>query len=350
MSRSKKTKPNPSTSPEDLSIYLRESSLIPRFNKFRALDIFPGRFVQFDDFGEFQLEHLFQRVGLLDLCSVDTIVPYYPNLICLFYTNTTVEALLVGGDKVLSSLVKGIEVKLTPAIIGDILDIPCTGIQLHEVRMDNAALLKDHIYLPGKSSPMQNNKLRPIPRLVCRILAYNVLPKTGSFDHISGELAAATYAVMAGLKVNWSMVLFENMQRVPSSYLPYGCTLSKIFRFYKVDVDSEKVKVDYHEFIDRATYARMKLGGIQGSDSQGEDPTSSSALPVPSSSRPTLSSIHETLEDLSTRVDGLAVGQVKVLKNQKDLFKAFEDVNKKVDTLTDMVRGHFFPPPPPSST
>ena len=67
--------------------------------------------------------------------------------------------------------------------------------------MDDEPVLSE-IFLPSKGLPMQNNKLKPIPRLIGRILAYNLLPKTSSFDYFSHYLIVCVYAVMVGLKVN----------------------------------------------------------------------------------------------------------------------------------------------------
>jgi hypothetical protein len=200
-SRAKKTKLNPSSSTEDLTIYLRDPSLIIKFHKYCALDILPGRFVKFDDLAEFQIHKYFDNTGLLDLCDIDNLSFHYPNLIYLFYTNLSLESSTTNIDFI-SSLVKGIEIKLTPKDIGDILHIPSDGASLTEVIMNDQDILTNHIFLPGKGLPMLSNKLRPIPRLISRILSYNMIPKTGSYDHMSSELQVATYAIMANIKVN----------------------------------------------------------------------------------------------------------------------------------------------------
>ena len=71
--------------------------------------------------------------------------------------------------------------------------------------MDDGHVLSE-IFLPGKGLPMTNNKLKPIPRLIGRILAYNLIPKTGSFDYFSQDLTVCVYALMVGLQVNWAEV------------------------------------------------------------------------------------------------------------------------------------------------
>ena len=49
---------------------------------------------------------------------------------------------------------------------------------------------------------MTNNKLQLIPRLIGRILAYNIYSKTYSYNCNSRDLASCVYAIIAGLEVN----------------------------------------------------------------------------------------------------------------------------------------------------
>ena len=58
------------------------------------------------------------------------------------------------------------------------------------------------IYLPSQGPPMKHNNLQPIPRLIDRILAYNICPKTRIYNYYSYNLASYVYAIMAGLEVN----------------------------------------------------------------------------------------------------------------------------------------------------
>ena len=81
------------------------------------------------------------------------------------------------------------------------------------------------IYIPGQGPPMTNTKLQPIPRLIGRILAYNICPKIGSYNYYSRDLASCVYAIMAGLEVNWAKVMFDTMVKEHSSFLPCGACL-----------------------------------------------------------------------------------------------------------------------------
>jgi len=198
MFRAKKAKMTASSSTEDFTIYLRDPSLLENFHKFYVLNIAPGRFVKFSDLADYNLARIFSDTGLLDLYDCDNLTYYYPNLIYLFFTNLICDTSMA-KKPVLVSLVTGIEIKLTPQIIGKILNVPYKGEFLDEIDMIDEDVLYNKILLPGKTLPMFSNKLRLVPRLVSRILSYNLLPKTGSFDHMSHELQVATYAIMTNI-------------------------------------------------------------------------------------------------------------------------------------------------------
>lgn len=76
--------------------------------------------------------------------------------------------------------------------------------------MDDEEILSQ-LFLPSKGLSIENNKLRQIPRLVRRILAYNMVPKTGSFTYYFHDLSIYVYAIMAKLKVNWIEIIFSTM-------------------------------------------------------------------------------------------------------------------------------------------
>jgi hypothetical protein len=265
---------------------------------------------------------------------------------------------------VLVSLVKGIEIKLTPQIIGKILNVPYKGEFLDEIDMIDEDVLYNKILLPGKTLPMFSNKLRPVPRLVSRILSYNLLPKTGSFDHMSHELQVATYAIMANIKVNWASVMFEVLRRYPTTFLPFGAFLTTIFKHFKVDLESEKTVIEFNEIIDHTIVARMKLGNIQIPIIAGDVPPSSS-VPTPppnvSSSRttpPYISHFDDSYyHTLSVQVANLTTGQGRLFSQQEEILKHQQDLSLRMDGISednkailDLLRYQFPPPPPPSSS
>ena len=92
-------------------------------------------------------------------------------------------------------------IKLSPKSLGRIFSIPYHGLSINDITMDDAEVLSN-MFLPGQGLPMTNNKLKPISRLIGRIIAYNICPKIGSYNYYSRDLATCVYAIMAGLEVN----------------------------------------------------------------------------------------------------------------------------------------------------
>ena len=80
-------------------------------------------------------------------------------MIHLFYTNLSYED---NDDNVqLSTLIKGVDIKLAPKSLGRILNISYHGLNLSEIDMTDEEV-SSRIYLLGQGQPMTNNKLQPI--------------------------------------------------------------------------------------------------------------------------------------------------------------------------------------------
>ena len=94
--------------------------------------------------------------------------------------------------------------------------------------MDDDEVLSN-IFLPSQGLTMTNNKLKPVPRLIGRILTYNICPKIRSYNYYFRDLTTYVYAIMAGLEVNWVKIIFDNLVKEHTSFLPYGAFLSHVF-------------------------------------------------------------------------------------------------------------------------
>ena len=140
------------------------------------------------------------------------------------------------------------------------------------------------IYLPGQDPLMINNKLQPIPRLIGRILAYNICPKIGSYNQYSCDLASCAYAIIVGLEVNWAKIIFDTMVKEHSSFLPYGAFLTHVFRKFKINLVSETNIIKLFESFDRSILLRQKL--LETPPQQPTFPSQSFQHPSQSSSQP----------------------------------------------------------------
>jgi len=155
-------------------------------------------------------------------------------------------------------LVKGVHIKLIPKSLGRIFSILYHGLLLNDIEMDNEKVVS-HIFLPGQGQAMTNTKLQPIIRLISRILTYNICPKIRSYNYYSHDLATCVYAIMAGLKVNWAKIIFDNIVKEHISFLPHEAFLSNVFQKFKIDLPSETSVVKIFEPFDRVVLYRMKF-------------------------------------------------------------------------------------------
>ena len=233
MSRVKKTKISSSSFSSkftDFRAFLKNLSLEVDYLHISQLEIIPGRFVNFADFIEYIPSYL-QQTSLCELFYIEHKQGYHPSVIYLFFTNLIYE--YDDNSLMLSTLINGIAINLTPKFLGKILNILSHGLTLNEIDMNDEEVFC-RIYLPGQGSPIANNKLQPIPRLIDRILAYNICPKIGSYNYYSHDLATCVHAIMAKLEVNWTQIMFDTLVKEPSTFLPYGAFLTHIFQKYNL--------------------------------------------------------------------------------------------------------------------
>ena len=65
--------------------------------------------------------------------------------------------------------------------------------------------------------------------------------------------------IMSGLEVNWSKIIFDNIIKEHTSFLPYGALLSYVFRKFKIVLASETNAVKVSKSFDRVILYYMKL-------------------------------------------------------------------------------------------
>ena len=140
------------------------------------------------------------------------------------------------NSELFSTVVKETEIELFSKSLWKTLHISYHSLTLNEILLDDEEILS-RFYLPSQEPNMANNKLKPIPRLIGCILAYNICPKMGSFNYFSHDLASCIYAIMAKIEFNWAKIFFDTLAREHISLL-YGAYLTHIFKKFKLDLAS----------------------------------------------------------------------------------------------------------------
>ena len=87
-------------------------------------------------------------------------------------------------------------------------------------------------------------------------------------------------AIMDRLKVNWAQVIYNNLTKHQTSFLPLGAFFTHIFKKFKVKLSSESNVVRSFELFDHSTFLRMKLLNFQTPPptSTSQEPPSIQAL------------------------------------------------------------------------
>ena len=202
---------------------------------------------------------------------------------------------------------------------------------------------------------MKNNKLQPTPKLIGRMLAYNICPKTGTFNYFSRELSACVYAIMVKLEVNWVQAIFDNLVKEHTTFLPYGAYLTRIFKKFKVDLSTESDVVKTFELFDHSVL-RMKLLN----DSPTQPSTSSKKSRPPRESQTLTQHFYDAyyntqsaqVLNLTTSQERLFNQQAVLLKSQTEIMDHIQSLTIKMDAMYDLMmdRSQFPPLPPPSGS
>lgn len=336
--------------------FLKHPRLSQNFIRYSSKDCHQERFIRFQDFSNYDLSNLFESTGLLHLFSDDNMVPCYPFLVRLFYTNMEIST----TPRFLETTVKNIPIKLTPQRIGNLLNIPFTGKTLDKIEMNNPSILHDMLNDGEQLAPgMFTRSFRPLPRLIGRIIANNILQKSGSFTYVSEDLAKYVYAIMGGIEVNWARVIYDNLTKPVSSSLDHGCILTHIFTSFNVPLNTESDIMSDVVLFDRHVFKRMDLpenpNPVPQYEVEEEDEDEEDEAPPPShyaSSSRSRGHGQSSFDfsDLQSSVDHLAHNQEHMMVTQDRLVASHYVMQHQLSSIREnqermMKRfDDFFPP------
>ena len=216
------------------SSFLLNPNLTPKLHLFSTFPIISSRFVVYGDFNLFLLEHILGPLGP-PLSSTNNLV-YYPELMWYFYTNLSVE----NENETISSMVKGVSFTFDESSLGVILNLPSEEVKISDLQLNSKATLEKIHFSPNSVLPWTFSKLQPIPRLISRILSYNILLKLGSFYYFSKDLSHLVYVVYSFLPINYATVVFSFLvHHHHHKFLPFGFFLTQIFQHFCVPLEGE---------------------------------------------------------------------------------------------------------------
>lgn len=133
------------------------------------------------------------------------------------------------------------------------------------------------------------------------------------------------YAVVKGLKINWASLIYSIMKTRPTTFLPYGKSVTIILRAFQVSLIGS-TRLVYTGTTDYTTVKRMKLEDGDKREDNQESQTQPQDLP--SSSTTTRAKI--TIENVYAE-------QVLIRAEPKKKFEFVEKVSEKVDSMFEEI-------------
>ena len=249
------------------------------FTEFIKLNIAPERFVKSNDFGEYNLEGIFKECGLDKFISArHKIDDVHPEILAMFYANIKRE----GEKNKIVTYIHRVQLIVSIRELEEILELPYSGMRLEEVEIENDKY-KEIIAKSNSPSKVEYKYLTSLGKIISRIVSYNILPKTGSYTHISNDQFKAMYAIVKHIEVNWARVIYEIIKTKPSHFLSFPKTIIKLLKANKISLSG---KGKTHEKV--IDYSMIKRMGLDREDRDEED-EENPETPMPSNTQPSSS-------------------------------------------------------------
>ena len=223
------------------------------FKLFEKRSIVEGRFVDFTEFRELDIERLFEVLGWKSFVEVKEQV--YPRLVKAFYAHMNFNTCEMNVQIVCT--LKGQRIELDKEVISKIFEIPDVGRCVHTYdswafngeAMSRIIMERDSTQgddeeddeaIPPKPKA---NELPLRSRILHHIISNNIIPRGGHRDEISFTDLYLIFCLLEGIRTNLPFLILHkmadgnNVARDPN--LPYGMALTRIFRYFKVNLDDE---------------------------------------------------------------------------------------------------------------
>ena len=213
-----------------------------RYNiDFSLRKVINGRWIDYDFFDahNFSFSSQMDDLGWMHMSLIRDDV--YPDLVAYFYANATRG---LHSDEI-KSYVKGKHITLDKSTIRKIVGIKTEGeIGRQSVtRKDQMqAVYGSDVNLAAQ--PTANTlplELRLVHHFICTIL----IPKTGKFEYVSDRELFFLWAYVTGSKIDLALFILDQMFKatIKKVSLPYGMLLTRIFKYARVDLDDETIRV-----------------------------------------------------------------------------------------------------------
>ncbi|GAV62822.1 hypothetical protein CFOL_v3_06345 [Cephalotus follicularis] len=217
---------------------------------------------------EFSFVSWLEELHLIPLVQIQDM--FYVKLVKEFYMNLRIVS-NPHEEFALSSTVKGQRIFLNNRILASILHVPHNGIYTFEYKKwpevegfhQNNIL---SILYPNDPNIHPNmalctNKLSVDHRLLHHLIVHQFLPTGGGYAKLTRMQAFLMWCIISKIEFCYPLLMLHTMVRAFSqkkSILPFGCILTKIFRYHEVRLEGEiGTKLKKEDTYNKSTLNRM---------------------------------------------------------------------------------------------
>ncbi|GAV70160.1 hypothetical protein CFOL_v3_13658 [Cephalotus follicularis] len=195
---------------------------------------------------------------------------FYVKLVKEFYMNLKIDS-SPNKEFTLSSSVKGQRIFLDARILASILHIPHTGLYIFEYKKwpevegfhpnDILSILYPNDPNIHPNMALCTNKLYVDHRLLHHLIVHQLLPTGGGYAKLTRMQAFLMWSIISKIEFCYPLLMLHTMVRAftqKKSVLPFGCILTKIFRYHEVHLEGEiATKLKKEDTYNKSTLNRM---------------------------------------------------------------------------------------------
>lgn len=219
-------RPSPPESPYTLGELVEkitDPTELQLYQRLKGLPVNPFRSVRWSDFPE--IEPLFKAINLDALLSSKTYTNYSPELSRLFWASISRDA-----ESGLHARLGDLHCAVNGPALAGLLDKTSTGPSVAVLRVRfPIAEVKQFLCDPRMSTYSWDDSLfpprllKPLPRMIARILHYTVFPRRNSsgINHVPNDILLMVYALMKGITFDWAEFVTDHFKKTPKSFVPF---------------------------------------------------------------------------------------------------------------------------------
>ena len=211
------------------------------------------------------------------------------NLVREFYSSMRI--MEKKKEKILTTTIKGVEIKITKEFLSKALRIPNEGNELffpnwfHEMKVSCNKLIIEYT---KPDLPFNSTNLKDVPKILHNMIRHTLLPRSGTFEAVTDTDLCIMYHLITKKKLNLCYIILQHMidscmnPKQSNVALAYGMHITPILRAAKIDLEGEAGGYTFMRFTSK-----------------------------------TLAQLHITTSNMPTLMSSEATGSVKRHSNQK---------------------------------